>query len=644
MSAIIGVYNTDDRKVERADLEQMLGVLAHRGPDGSGCWQEGAIGLGHRMFWNTPESLHETLPLVDSSVKLAITADARIDNREEIFTALRMTGVRLDDVSDSELILAAYIHWEEECVSHLDGDFAFAIWDGRKRQLFCARDRFGIKPFYYYHQQHKFIFASEIKGILTLDIPHTLNEYFIAGYLIPLLDDVQATAYIEIKRFPPAHTMIVNRDGCSTQRYWRLDTTRKLRLRSDAEYAEAFREIFTEAVRCRLRSAFPVGSMLSGGMDSSSITCVARHLLEQEGCGRQLHTFSAVFPSIPSCDERQYIDAVLNQGGVISHIVPVDHLGPFTTYCKAQKLLDEPFIGTTLYLHWGVFQVAQQHIRTLLDGQGGDSIVSHGLTYFQEMIINGHWVALLKEARAASTLHGWPIKHLLWEFAISPLIPSFIKQIWHRLHRRVEPDDEIKESIVNQALAKSQRLRERMQASSVSYNNVRIGQRADLESPASVPIFEWFNGVSIAHNIDIRYPFFDRRVAEFCLSLPSQQKLHKGWTRMVLRRAMDGYLPDAIQWRIGKSDLAQCFFHNLHTEDHDLLLQTFHTGMKTLSPYIEISRLWEECQHWLSDEKVVQQHWKSIWYAATLTAWLQKFPVEICSRKEGALAEVFNTP
>lgn len=327
MSAIAGIYYLDDRRVNRADLARMIDILAHRGPDGSNIWSERAVGFGHRMLWTTPESLLEKLPLVNQSGDLAITADARIDNRDELIAALAFNDRPSEKITDSQLILAAYEKWGDRCLEHLLGDFAFAIWDGRNQIVFCARDHFGVKPFYYYYRAGQvFVFASEIKALLCLsEVPRRLNEVRIADYLTAMMEDKSNTSYQGILRLPPAHTMTVSYGGGIRLRsYWSVDPSRELRLNSDEEYADAFRELFTEAVRCRVRSAFPVGSHLSGGLDSSYITCIARELLPQEA-GSVLHTFSNIFDDVAQCDERPFIEAVLAQGGLTP---PARNLSP----------------------------------------------------------------------------------------------------------------------------------------------------------------------------------------------------------------------------------------------------------------------------------------------------------------------------
>src|SRR2546422_5671131 len=355
----------------------MLARLAHRGPDGAGVWSEGTVGLGHRLLHTTPESLRERLPLASGDGTLVLTADARIDNRAELLGALDR-GV---EATDAELILAAYERWGERCPEHLLGDFVFVIWDARRAALFCARDHFGVKPFYNHHAPGRlFAFASEIKGLLALaEVPRRLNETRVADYLVPLLEDKVITFYEDILRLPPAHRMTVTREGVRTEQYWALDPEREIRMKSDEEYADAFREIFTEAVRCRLRSAFPVGSMLSGGLDSSSVVCVARQLLQQNG-GNRFHTFSIVFDDVPECDERRYVEAVLAGGGADPHYIRGDLLSPLGDVDRFLDHQDEPLSVPNLFLYWAACRLASESgMRVFLDGVDGDTTVSHGL-------------------------------------------------------------------------------------------------------------------------------------------------------------------------------------------------------------------------------------------------------------------------
>ncbi len=261
--------------------------------------------------------------------ELVLTADARLDNREELIGGLGLDDRPPGEITDSQLILAAYERWGEDCPKHLVGDFAWVIWDGRQQTLFAARDHFGAKPFYYYFDQDRIlVFASEIQAILAVPgVPRQLNEVMVADYLLPRFDDQTITFYQGILRLPPAHCLRYGPGGVKTWSYWSLDPSRELRCKSPQDYLEGFHHHFLEAVRPRLRSAFPVGAMLSGGLDSSAITCVARHLLAS-GNGPPLKTFSAIFPKVPESDEQPFINAVLAQGNLEPHYIHGDELNP----------------------------------------------------------------------------------------------------------------------------------------------------------------------------------------------------------------------------------------------------------------------------------------------------------------------------
>src|SRR3989454_383913 len=451
VSGIAGLWHLDGRPGEPAELESMTARLAHGGPDGTGAWREGPVALGHGMLHTTPESLREQQPLVGTRGDLVLVADARIDNRAELCSLLPAPS----DATDAELILAAYERWGEHCPEHLLGDFAFAIWDARRQIVFCTRDHFGVKPFYYHHRPGRlFAFASEIKGLLVLsEVPRRLNETRVADYLVPLLEDKEITFYEEIVRLPPAHRMVVTREGVRIEQYWALDPEREIRMKSDAEYAAAFREIFTEAVRCRLRSAFPVGSMLSGGLDSSSIVCVARKLLAENGGGR-LHTFSAIFPDVPECDERGYIDAVVAGGGVEPHYVRGDRLNPFADLDQVFHHEDEPFFAPNLFLHWGLYSAGEQEgVRVLLDGIDGDTTVSHGVSYLAELARSGRLITLAREVTGLSRRFNRSPWAFLRARVVQPFVPEPIRRGWQILLRR-GPSNSHATGIVNPAFAK----------------------------------------------------------------------------------------------------------------------------------------------------------------------------------------------
>lgn len=624
MSAIAGMYCLDGRPVDRADLERMVASVAHRGPDGAGVWCNGSIGLGHRMLWTTPESLSEKLPFTNQTGDLAITADARIDNRDELMAALDIP--LHDDITDSALIFSAYERWGEYCPEKLLGDFAFAIWDQRRQVLFCARDHFGVKPFYYYCSERAFVFASEIKALLCQpEVPRRLNETRVADYLVPMFEDKVITFYQDILRLPPAHTMTVSREGARSRQYWSLDPTREIRYSSDEEYAGAFREIFTEAVRCRLRSAYPVGSMLSGGLDSSSIVCVARRLLADDGSD-QLHTFSAIFDDVPECDERHFINAVLAQGELKPHYVHADQLSPLVDLDRVLWHEDEAFYTPNLFMHWGLYGAAQeQGVRVLLDGLDGDTTVSHGITYLAELARAGRWLTLAANVKGlAQCLNRSPWRILLTR-VIKPLVPEPIRWAWRVLRGRNRPAWGVN-TIIHPDYARRIGLADRVQALQRERSKPARTAKEDhwhgLTRGLIPFVLEVVDRAAATFSLESRYPFFDKRLAEFCLALPPEQKLCQGWTRVVMRHAMTDILPIEVQWRGGKANLSQNFIRGLLAPQGGLLEEIILRDARVIEAYVDLAALRRAYHRYMS--RGGEDDALAVWKAATLGLWLRR--------------------
>ncbi|MCC5637196.1 lasso peptide isopeptide bond-forming cyclase [Nostoc sp. CHAB 5844] len=667
MSGIVGIYNLDSQPVERQKLSLMIDAIAHRGPDKADIWSGLSTGLGHRMLWTTPESLLEKLPLVDCTSKLVITADLRIDNRNELISALSFDDYPPEKITDSQLVLAAYAKWGEQCPKKLLGDFAFAIWDQSKQTLFCARDHFGIKPLYYYYQPgHKFCFASEIKALLCLpEVPKKVNEIAIANYLHPFTEDKSITSYKNIYRLPPAHAMTVSyTGGLQSYSYWSLEVGEELRLNSDAEYAEAFREVFTEAVRCRLRSAFPISCHLSGGLDSSSIACVARDILLQEK-GANLHTFSNIFEDVPECDERPYIKAVLNQGGFIPHDVYADQSGPLSEWQNYFNYMDEPLIGPSHFLVWGLNRATQQAgIRISLDGFDGDTTVSHGAVYFAELARQGKWQTFIKEAKAVSQHFNTSVAAIFYQYGIAylqelaqqrkwltfvqtalqiskhfqiprrklfvtyglkPLVPQSILKIWRSRHGSNHHTHQVT-LLINSHLAKQVGINPLTQSQD-QYQNPAVTVREDqwrtLTSAFFTTVLELGDQCAAAFSLESRHPFMDKRLIEFCLSLPPDQKLNQGWSRLVMRRALNGILPQQVQWRGGKTDMTPNFQRGLLHFDRLLVDEVITSDASNIQEFVDLNSLRRSYRRLVSKTEVTNDdEIVPVWKAVTLALWL----------------------
>ncbi|WP_414622906.1 lasso peptide isopeptide bond-forming cyclase [Calothrix sp. CCY 0018] len=666
MSGITGVYYLDERPVEQQNIARMIDILAHRGPDGADMWVDGSVGLGHRMLWTTPESLIEKLPLVNRANNIVITSDSRIDNREELIAALQLNNRSSEKITDSDLILAAYEKWGENCAEHLLGDFVFAIWDKQKQTLFCARDHMGIKPFYYYHQPGKlFAFGSEIKALLCLaEIPCRLNEVRIADYLSLMLEDKVITSYQDILRLPPAHSIVVNLQGIKTRCYWSLDPKREIKLESDAAYAEEFRKIFTEAVRCRLRSAFPIASQLSGGLDSSSVTCVARDILSPKDRNQtNLHTISTIFDKINQCDERPYINAVLEQGGLISHYIHGDEVGPLSSLKEVFKYEDEGFLGPSHFYPWIANRTANElGMRVVLDGLDGDTTVCHGtsritelarqgdwkscihevkafsphfgvkpyaafrnyaLPYLKEFATNFRWIAFLQGVQLVHKHFGASRKILIVNHGIKPFLKQ-IKQLWRGKQEKISDTSVSHNPLVKSNFAQKIGLDERIKKLDVNTKKpltTREEHWLSLTQGVLPHILERMDLCAANFALEVRHPFMDKRLIEFCLALPAEQKLCNGFGRMVMRRALEGILPEKVQWRAGKADLSPNFDDGFLNRDRALLSEVMSNQIEHLEKYIDSDFLQAAYQRMRTENEVRNEDITPAWQAVILALW-----------------------
>ncbi|NJM71422.1 MAG: lasso peptide isopeptide bond-forming cyclase [Scytonema sp. RU_4_4] len=665
MSGIMGIYCLDKRLVDQEDLGRMVDILAHRGPDGADIWVDGSVGLGHRMLWTTPESLLEKLPLVNQTGDLAITADCRIDNRDELIDVLQFDKCPSEKITDSQLILAAYEKWGESSPEHLLGDFAFAIWDKRQQSIFCARDHLGVKPFYYYHQPGKaFVFASEIKALLCLQqVPRRLNEVRIADYLTLTMEDRAITSYQDILRLPPAHSMVVSQSGMKMWSYWELDPHREIKMDSDEAYAEKFREIFTEAVRCRLRSAFPVASQLSGGLDSSAVTCVARDLLAEKK-ETSLHTISAIFDTITECDERPFMNAVLEQGGFIPHYVHGDEFGPLSNLDSIFRYEDEGLLGPSHFYPWIVNRALKElGLRIFLDGFDGDTTVCHGASRLTELARQGNWKTCIQEVKAFSPHfnvlpyaafrnYGLPYlkdlakkfrwitffqavqlihKHfgvsrklLIVNHGLKPVVEQ-VRQLWQGKHRKVANSFVSQAPLVKGNFAERVGLDERIQKFGTSIQEPLTAKEQHwrgLTQGVLPYTLERADQYAAMFSLEARHPFMDKRLIEFCLALPSEQKLYQGWGRMVMRRALKGILPEKVQWRGGKADLTPNFNDGLLNRNRQILDEVMSNQIGYLEKYIDSDFLQAAYQRLISTgNEVRDEDITPTWQAVTLALW-----------------------
>lgn len=565
MSGICGIINFDGKPVAPEALEAMMDALAHLGIDGRGTWRQGPIALGHQMLHLTPESLHEELPVFVPQSNLAITADARLDNRKELFQQLEISSDRQAGITDSELILAAYKKWGKGCTRYLLGDFAFVIWDGDRQELICATDPFGMRPLYYYHTPNEFIFASEIKGIHAVPgVPKVLNQKTIALMVMPTMFFMEPgrTFFERITRMPGSSVLTLSGRGIAKQEYWRPDLSRRIQFKDEMAYVEAFQDLFSQAVAARLRSAFPVFSLYSGGLDSSAVTGMAARLLGQEG--RRLTALAAVLPPDyqgSGTDERAYIDLLQGTENLEIAYITDPWRGPFDDPDRLVWGSDSPLHTSRHYLYTAFAAAAgQRQGRVLLDGVGGEFGPSfHGDGYYAELCWRGRWPRLVKELQARARNDRCSLLNLIKSQVIAPFMPNFLMT---RLRPRfdiaqMQQSMPLRQDFVQRQLgreaARYQRLSRSLGAVSPSHRRNQYQMLLLIRRGRQNGSFVGYERVSLA------CPFLDRRLLEFCLALPGDLKVNQGYKRSLIRAGMKGILPEALRFRTSKEPFSPDF-------------------------------------------------------------------------------------
>jgi asparagine synthase (glutamine-hydrolysing) len=610
-------------------LDQFSEVLAPYGSDALGMWSAGEIAFLHRMQRTTPESIEESQPFTAENGQYAITADVRLDNRGELLAQLRLRDQ--PDLPDSQIILAAYQVWGAECPLHLLGDFAFAIWDQAKQQLFCARDAFGVRPFYYYQTKDQFIFGSAI-GVILADtrVPRNLNEEKIADFLLELFEDKARTFYQDVFRLPPAHSLLVTRGGEWLSRYWSLDPETELRLPHDADYAEAYREAFVEAVRCRLRSAVTLGSTLSGGLDSSSVTCVAGQYLRQEN--RTLHTMSVLFDSVPQSDEREFIQTVLDEGQYQAHFLAGDKLNPIADLLRLIPGIAEPYYSPQIFLNRGLWAAtAENGIGVLLEGLMGDNVVSHGYPYLHEMARSWRWGALYQTFHALANNHPNPqptwayLSRAFWQDGVKANLPSSLIRLSRKVRGRSLDDAVVIPPFINRQFAQRIGLEDRLHSRLAQAKKVRTARQQhalELNDGLIPTAVEFYAAEAARFGIEPRFPFLDRRLVELCLAIPAKQKIKDGYTRQVARVGLAQFLPDKIRLRSSKADISWNFMRGLR-EDRALLDNILSQASTEAENFLDLPTV-RSLAAQILDDKGNKDQVLYVFLITALTAWLNQ--------------------
>ncbi|CAI4033174.1 Asparagine synthetase (glutamine-hydrolyzing) [Nitrospira tepida] len=643
MCGIAGMFRFDRTPLDVKLLEAMTRSLAHRGPDEEGYVllasdgkskpvavvnslsnsvreipPEYGVGLGHRRLAVLDLSPLGRQPMASEDGLIWITYNGEVYNYLEIRRELMALGRRFRSVTDTEVVLQAYEEWGIPCLERLNGMFAFAVWDGGRNRLFCARDRLGMKPFYYRVGSNRLIFASEIKALLEDPLlKSSPNVHIIYDFLVLNLQDHTDETFFEgIRQLSPGHFLLAERDKVHVEEWWNVRPRPSQRWSGECTPTAAFTDLFRDAVRIHLRSDVPVGSCLSGGLDSSSIVCTLRQCLPSS----EIQTFSAYFKD-RGCDERPYIRAVASKARTkCVEIMPDERrlLAEMPAILRAQE---EPFAGTSYLAQWEIMRAAsQQGVKVLLDGQGGDELLcgypGYWGSYVGDLIRSGFWRKACSEGSAYIRQQGRLHPTVVSNLARAVLPAHLVSDVRFGLKRHalwLDPD-----------FCAAHRSRDH---AGLSYSR-ECGTALDnhiasyLRTHSLPALLHHEDRSSMAFSVEARLPFLDSNVVEFLLGAPPELKLSRGRSKAILRDALAGVLPPEVAGRVDKMGFS--------TPQDRWLRETWRPELEILfsSPSFEQRGYWDPKQLRKAYERYCRgeiEIGSSVWRWVCLELWHQRF-------------------
>lgn len=622
MSGICGLFVADGGPLDLDLLERMSLAARHRGPDGCNSWTSGNVGLTQLLMATTPQAMDERSPFLHPETGSCIVFDGRIDNREDLISRLDPGGKSRRGDTDMELVLLAWLEWGTECPCRLLGDFSFAIYDGTNRTLFCARDISSIKPFYYAHKAGRFTFGSTVSQVLANPAVSTEpNEAMVAEILTGLHLSRTETLYRDILRLPAAHSLQVDRNGVKLRRYWHPSGIKPIRYTRFADYAAHFEEIFTEAVRCRLRSHGGVAVALSGGKDSPSIAGMAQSLLREAGSTKSLASYSLTFPGRP-CDESGLIADVVARWNLDAHYYPFERFESLPDWAaQAELTRDLPESPTSTAFSLAHRQSVANGTRVWLFGTGSESVTGGSEFPYFALFRDRNFKGLAAEFENQARVSG--LKYATLHCAASLLWPSFPRAVRKQLQatrhkfdpRGFASDEFLRSSKIDQRFASAQDAQDFDDlATWYLHYTAFSGERAF--------IYESGDCSNALEGIEERHPFEDRRLVEFSLAIPTHIKRSGALRKRLLASLGERLLPASVVANDDNAEVGCLFLDVLSREAvrgildsarivqrgwvsqtrlravHDRLCRQFRADPKSgwaaydMADYRELSNLW----------------------------------------------------
>ncbi|NOZ09442.1 MAG: hypothetical protein GXP09_00120 [Gammaproteobacteria bacterium] len=638
MSGICGQVNFDGTPVDPQLLRKMTQAAIHRGPDGVHYSIQNHVGLAHLSVHTTPESVTEQQPIWSKNKKYCITADARIDNREELIKPLLTDGALSNPTpGDAELILASYQKWGTACPEKLVGDFAFAIWDIKKQQIFAARDRLGCRSFHYHHSDQKFSWATEPSQLLAKpNCPLQLNHHLILQDLaLPGVGGRCDSYFDGIFKLAPGERLVVNRSGINKEVYWDFDPDKEIHYSDDRDYIDHFRELFTQAVKVRLRTYGSVALFMSSGLDSTPIAATAAQLHSATpGEIPKLQILHWTYGRTPNANEFLLAREVAAQTGLSYHEQNVDDFWPLYDYPQQFPLASEPFCSPAYGFYKGTINTLSksQRPKVCMTGFSGDFLIGGPNPYYmQQFIKRGQIAKLARKIRSQAHLTGLPHRMGWYDYFIQPL---YVQPLRAQLARLLGGYRQRLPKYINPDLAQCVNLWAWKQANTEHRIINLFGSAPQWTDPArntryrsitrhqNVRFRAWQDNCMAHLGAENWEPWDDIRLAEFVLAIPPEQLCRGLNQKLIIRQAMINHLPRKVLenrgLRTGGPDVRADMRQASAVVVNKLLLKPVSEQMG----FITGSVLRQHFKEFVADNS----HWgMNLWGALCLEAWLRKF-------------------
>ena len=538
MSGIVGIFHRDGAPIEPTLLQSLVDFLAHRGPDARESWLETSIGLGHSLLRTTREASGERQPACLDG-RYWIVADARLDCRAELIAELQGAKPELrSSAPDCELILQAYANWGTACVDRLRGDFSFGVWDARRKQLFCARDHFGIKPFYYAQVGELFVFSNTLNCIrMHPRVSGELNDAAIGDFLLFGVNyDNETTSFRNIQRLPPAHFLTVSLEGIKIQRYWTPPTDGRISYAKPEEYVENFRSLLESAVTDRLRTD-DIGILLSGGLDSSSVAAVAKEVSRKSSTAPKIRAYTHVYESLIRDREGEYAREVAEFLRIPVMFMSMDGVKLLEPCDHPELSWPEPVDSPFLAIISDTYRDISADCHVLLSGEGCDNLMEFQMwPYAEDLRRRGEWQRILTD-----------VAHYVW---VRPFPWRGIRARAMRL-ARMDPDQPIYPEWLAPEFSRRANLANRWKEQnelprSWTAHPIHPRGHGSLTLPLWTNMFELEDPGGTGWPVETRYPFLDLRIVNFLLAIPPFPWF---FNKKLLRDAVMGQLPERVRTR-----------------------------------------------------------------------------------------------